>query len=35
VLSRAVRLAHSVRKLMIFAYVNDEVRYLEIKRLKP
>ena len=35
VLSRAVRLAHSVRKLMIFAYVSDEVRYLEIKRLKP
>ena len=35
VLSRAVRLAHSVRKLMIFAYADDEVRYLEIKRLKP
>jgi tRNA-intron endonuclease, archaea type len=35
VLSRAVRLAHSVRKQMIFAYVSDEVRYLEIKRLKP
>jgi tRNA-intron endonuclease len=35
VLSRAVRLAHSVRKLMIFAYASDEVRYLEIKRLKP
>lgn len=35
VLSRAVRLAHSVRKLMIFAYESDEVRYLEIKRLKP
>jgi tRNA-intron endonuclease len=35
VLSRAVRLAHSVRKLMIFAYASDGVRYLEIKRLKP
>jgi len=35
VLSRAVRLAHSVRKLMIFAYAGDEVRYLEIRRLKP
>jgi len=35
VLSRAVRLAHSVRKLMIFAYVGDDVGYLEIKRLKP
>ncbi|HUS76701.1 MAG TPA: tRNA-intron lyase [Methanothrix sp.] len=35
VLSRAVRLAHSVRKLMIFSYVSDEVRYLEIRRLKP
>lgn len=35
VLSRAVRLAHSVRKQMIFAHVSDDVRYLEIKRLKP
>jgi tRNA-intron endonuclease len=35
VLSRAVRLAHSVRKQMIFAYPDGEVRYLEIKRLKP
>jgi tRNA-intron endonuclease len=35
VLSRAVRLAHSVRKLMIFAYAGDDVGYLEIKRLKP
>jgi tRNA-intron endonuclease len=35
VLSRAVRLAHSVRKIMIFAYLGDEVRYLEMKRLKP
>lgn len=39
VLSRAVRLAHSVRKSMIFAYPQaDEgrqVSYLEIKRLKP
>jgi tRNA-intron endonuclease len=36
VVSRAVRLAHSVRKQMLFAYADDgEVRYLEIKRLKP
>lgn len=35
VLSRAVRLAHSVRKQMVFAYSSDEVRYLEIRRLKP
>ncbi|VVB73085.1 tRNA-splicing endonuclease [uncultured archaeon] len=35
VLSRAVRLAHSVRKLMVFAYPDEKVRYLEIKRLKP
>ena len=35
VLSRAVRLAHSVRKLMVFAYPCDGVRYLEISRLKP
>ena len=35
VLSRAVRLAHSVRKQMVFAYPDEGVRYLEIKRLKP
>jgi tRNA-intron endonuclease len=35
VLSRAVRLAHSVRKQMIFAYPNEDIKYLEIKRLKP
>ncbi|NPV61278.1 MAG: tRNA-intron lyase [Methanotrichaceae archaeon] len=35
VLSRAVRLAHSVRKEMVFAYPEDGVRYLEIKRLRP
>ncbi len=35
VLSRAVRLAHSVRKQMIFAYPDDGVKYLEIKRLRP
>jgi len=35
VLSRAVRLAHSVRKQMIFAYPDEGVRYLEIVRLKP
>ena len=39
VLSRAVRLAHSVRKSMIFAYPLEGedrmVSYLEIKRLKP
>jgi len=35
VLSRAVRLAHSVRKQMVFAYPDGDVHYLEIKRLKP
>ncbi len=36
VVSRAVRLAHSVRKQMVFAYADEgEVKYLEIKRLKP
>ena len=35
VLSRTVRLAHSVRKQMVFAYPDDGIRYLEIKRLKP
>ena len=34
-LSRAVRLAHSVKKQMIFAYADDEVKYIEIKRLRP
>lgn len=33
--SRAVRLAHSVRKQMVFAYPNGEVKYLEIRRLRP
>jgi len=35
VLSRAVRLAHSVRKEMVFAYPDDSARYLEIRRLRP
>ncbi|NYT01623.1 MAG: tRNA-intron lyase [Methanosarcinales archaeon] len=35
VISRAVRLAHSVRKQMIFAYSDGDVRYMEIRRLKP
>jgi tRNA-intron endonuclease len=36
VVSRAVRLAHSVRKQMVFAYADEgEVKYLEIRRLKP
>ncbi len=35
VLSRAVRLAHSVRKQMVFAYPNEDVKYLEITRLRP
>lgn len=33
--SRAVRLAHSVRKQMVFAYSDGEVKYLEIRRLRP
>ncbi len=35
VLSRAIRLAHSVRKKMVFAYPDKTVKYLEIKRLRP
>jgi len=35
VLSRAIRLAHSVRKKMIFAYQDKTVQYLEIERLRP
>jgi tRNA-intron endonuclease len=34
-LSRAVRLANSVRKEMVFAYPDKAVSYLEISRLKP
>lgn len=34
-ISRAVRLAHSVRKQMVFGYENGGVNYLEIRRLKP
>jgi tRNA-intron endonuclease len=34
-LSRAVRLANSVRKEMVFAYPEKAVSYLEISRLKP
>jgi tRNA-intron endonuclease len=34
-MSRAVRLAHSVRKQMVFAYPDDGVKYLEIRRLRP
>jgi tRNA-intron endonuclease len=33
--SRAVRLAHSVRKQMLFAYLDGTVKYLEIRRLRP
>jgi tRNA-intron endonuclease len=35
VISRAVRLAHSVRKQMVFAFLNGDVGYLEMRRLKP
>jgi len=34
-LSRAVRLANSVRKEMVFAYPAEVVSYIEISRLKP
>jgi tRNA-intron endonuclease len=33
--SRAVRLAHSVRKQMIFAHPDGDTKYLEIRRLRP
>jgi tRNA-intron endonuclease len=34
-ISRAVRLAHSVRKQMIFALVNKGITYLQIQRISP
>jgi tRNA-intron endonuclease len=34
-LSRSVRLAHSVRKQMLFAYPDGEIKYLEIRRIRP
>ncbi|TLZ48880.1 MAG: tRNA-intron lyase [Methanobacteriota archaeon] len=33
--SRAVRLAHGVKKELLFASVGDEVRYLELERVRP
>jgi tRNA-intron endonuclease len=35
VISRAVRLAHSVRKQMVFGLADGTPRYLEIRRIKP
>jgi tRNA-intron endonuclease len=34
-ISRAVRLAHGVRKSMIFAYEDEKIRYIEIRRIRP
>ncbi|MHC1602761.1 MAG: tRNA-intron lyase [Methermicoccaceae archaeon] len=34
-LSRAVRLAHSVHKRMVFACTDDDIRYIEIGRFRP
>jgi len=34
-LSRAVRLAHSVHKRMVFACTDDGIRYIEIGRFRP
>jgi tRNA-intron endonuclease len=34
-ISRAVRLAHSVRKQMIFALINKGITYLQIQRISP
>ena len=34
-ISRAVRLAHGVRKEMLFAKVNRKVKYIEMGRLRP
>ena len=34
-ISRAVRLAHSVRKQMIFALIDKGLRYLQIQRISP
>ncbi|MEM2388594.1 MAG: hypothetical protein QXW78_05750 [Candidatus Thermoplasmatota archaeon] len=33
--SRAVRLAQSVKKEMIFAVVGKEIKYIRIKRITP
>jgi len=34
-ISRAVRLAHSVKKDMIFGVVGDDIKYIRIKRITP
>lgn len=34
-ISRAVRLANSVKKEMVFASVGDEVKYIRLKRITP
>ncbi|HEC76064.1 MAG TPA: tRNA-intron lyase [Thermoplasmatales archaeon] len=34
-ISRAVRLAHSVKKEMIFCMVDDEIKYIRLKRITP
>lgn len=34
-ISRAVRLAHSVKKEMIFSMVDEEVKYIRLKRITP
>jgi tRNA-intron endonuclease len=34
-ISRAVRLAHGVKKEMLFCRVKDDAEYLEFKRFRP
>ncbi len=33
--SRAVRLAHGVKKHLLFAVAGDDVRYLRLERVRP
>ena len=34
-ISRAVRLAHSVKKEMVFAMVGEDIKYIRLKRITP
>jgi tRNA-intron endonuclease len=34
-ISRAVRLAHGVKKEILFCRVKDDIEYLEFKRFRP
>jgi tRNA-intron endonuclease len=34
-ISRAVRLAHGVKKQILFGEIGDEVRYVKLERVRP